>query len=87
MLNFKKEIAKKIENITEINYNEIENILEIPKEKDMGDYALPCFRFAKVMKKAPQAIANDINDKLNINNDNIIKKTEVVGRILKLLCK
>ena len=59
MLNFKKEIAKKISEIIDMNLDEIEEYIEIPKEKDMGDYAFPCFRLAKVLKKAPQVIAEE----------------------------
>ncbi len=31
--------------------------IELPRDTDHGDFALPCFRFAKEMKKAPPEIA------------------------------
>ncbi len=86
VLNFKEEIAKKISDATDLNNKEVEDIIEIPKEKNMGDYALPCFKFAKTLRKAPQMIANEINEKMQID-DGIIEKKEVVGRILKFLHK
>ena len=59
MINFKEIIAKKISNIIEMDINEVINYIEIPPNKEMGDYAFPCFRLAKVLKKAPQLIATD----------------------------
>ncbi len=37
---------------------EIAGFLEIPPEREMGDYAFPCFRLAKVLKAAPPMIAS-----------------------------
>ena len=39
-------------------------LIEIPQERSMGDFALPCFLFAKELKKAPQAIAQEIAEQL-----------------------
>ena len=62
MLNFKEVIAEKISKITEIDTNEIKNYIEIPPNKEMGDYAFPCFKLAKALKKSPVMIANEIKD-------------------------
>ncbi len=80
MINFKEEIAKKISDVTEIECSEIIKGIETPKEKNMGDYAFPCFRLAKTLKKAPQAIAEEIKAKLNLE-ESPIEKVEVVSRI------
>ena len=52
----------------------------------MGDYAFPCFRLAKTLKKSPQIIAEDINSKLDIENS-YIEKTEVVSGYLNFYIK
>ena len=78
MLNFKKEIAKQIANVTNVNEKEIEKYIEIPKENTNGDYAFPCFKLAKELKKAPPVIANDIKEKIEID-EKIISKIEIVG--------
>ena len=78
MLNFKKEIAKLIANVTNVNEKEIEKYIEIPKENANGDYAFPCFKLAKELKKAPPVIANDIKEKIEID-EKIISKIEIVG--------
>ncbi|MDR1135686.1 MAG: arginine--tRNA ligase [Clostridiales Family XIII bacterium] len=65
MQNFKKQIAGKLEeHITELSGAEILNMVEIPQESSMGDYAFPCFRLAKLMRKAPTAIAKELAEKL-----------------------
>lgn len=81
MINFKKEIAKSISQIVNIDNQILEIYIEVPKETSNGDYSFPCFRLAKELKKAPQIIANDIKEKLQIDN-NILEKVEVVGGYL-----
>ncbi len=78
MIQFKKEIAKEISKATEIEQNEIEGYIEIPKDQNNGDYAFPCFRLAKTLKKAPQSIAEEIKEKIKIDN-NVIERIEVLG--------
>ncbi len=46
---------------------EIEKMIEIPPESSMGDYAFPCFKLAKLMRKAPNLIASDIAGSLAEN--------------------
>ena len=79
MLDFKNIIAKELANIA--NIANIEEYIEIPTNKEMGDYSLPCFKLAKEMKKSPQIIANEINEKLNLSEE-IVLKTEVINGYL-----
>ena len=61
MVNFKEEIAKLIAaEVTDLELSEIQNMIEIPQDSKMGDYAFPCFKLAKVMRKAPPLIAKNI---------------------------
>ncbi len=46
--------------IPDCNADKIASMLEIPPEPDLGDYALPCFPFAKKLKKSPVEIAREI---------------------------
>ncbi len=39
---------------------EIESLVEVPPQQDMGDFAFPCFSLAKIEKKSPLAIAQDL---------------------------
>ena len=61
MVNFKEEIAKLIsEHIEGLTAAEIAEMVEVPQDEKMGDYAFPCFRLAKTLRKAPPLIAADI---------------------------
>ena len=81
MTNFKQEIAKTIEKTISIDTKELESYIEIPKDSQNGDYAFPCFRLAKELKKAPQQIAGEIKEKIEIDT-HIIEKVEVLGGYL-----
>ena len=67
MLDFKKIIADEISKNIEIDASEIMTYIEIPPSKNMGDYAFPCFKLAKVLKKSPVTIAEYLNEKLEFN--------------------
>ena len=78
MIDFKEEIAKTISNAINIDYRELINYIEIPPETEMGDYAFPCFRLAKELKKSPVMIAEEINNQIQIDT-NIIENIKVTG--------
>lgn len=79
MINFKKVIAYKISKVIDIDEKEIEGYIEVPSNKEMGDYSFPCFRLAKVLKKSPQIIAEELKEKLIFENDEITKVEVVNG--------
>ena len=81
MINFKQEIAKEIAKATNLNEKELENYIEIPPDSNMGDYAFPCFKLAKELRKAPPMIANDIKGIIKLDS-NLIEKMDVVGGYL-----
>ena len=81
MTNFKNIIAKEISKIVNIQEKELETYIEVPKDSSNGDYAFPCFRLAKELKKAPPIIAEDIKEKLKIEGETI-EKVEVIGGYL-----
>ena len=56
------ELAKVIDSLDQ---SAISNLLEQPKSSDLGDIAFPAFSLAKVERKAPQAIAADIAEKID----------------------
>lgn len=81
MLNFKKKIAEAISDVIEQKAEELINSIETPKDIKQGDYAFPCFRLAKILKKSPQMIAQELSEKIKFEN-NLIEKTEVIGGYL-----
>ena len=56
------ELAKVIDSLDQ---TAISNLLEQPKSSDLGDIAFPAFSLAKVERKAPQAIAAEIAEKID----------------------
>ncbi|MBE6608670.1 MAG: arginine--tRNA ligase [Ruminococcaceae bacterium] len=77
MQNLKSSIAKKISetiapDAPESMYSDIIASLEYPPDPTMGDLALPCFRFAKLMRKSPVMIAESLASSIEI---------EGIGRI------
>lgn len=74
MVNYTKLIAEKISWAVQISKTEIESYIEIPPQSDMGDFAFPCFKLAKTLKKSPVMIAEEIKDK--ITTDEYIERIE-----------
>jgi arginyl-tRNA synthetase len=59
-MDFKEEIVAIFAPIMTIE----KDLIEIPPNPDLGDYAVPCFKLAKQMRKAPAQIAQDIAQQL-----------------------
>ena len=47
--------------VSGLSNKEIEEIIEIPKDENLGDYAFPCFILAKKLKKNPLEIAKELS--------------------------
>lgn len=95
MVNFKEEIAKLIAQQMEgLALSDIEGMIEVPQDTKMGDYAFPCFKLAKTLRKAPPLIAKGIAEGLagnplfekveqvNAYVNMFISKAEFVGDVL-----
>ena len=81
MADFKQIIGQAIAKVTNLNEEELESYIEKPKDQKNGDYAFPCFKLAKELRKAPAIIANEIQEKIEIDKEKI-EKIEVVGGYL-----
>lgn len=70
MADFKKLISEIIKSeIEDLTLEEITALIEVPPNKEMGDYAFPCFKLAKIFRKAPNAIAEDLARKIQPTDD------------------
>lgn len=81
MTNFKSIIAEEIAKRIDMDAKAIEEYIEVPTNKAMGDYSFPCFKLAKKLRKAPQMIATELKEKLKLD-EKIIEKVEVVNGYL-----
>ena len=59
---FVEEIVSHVSTATDVPRDEVRALVEVPPKPEMGDYALPCFRFAKTLRKAPNQIARDLGE-------------------------
>ncbi|GAU79756.1 arginine--tRNA ligase [Fusibacter sp. 3D3] len=80
-MDYKIAIAKLLsEHIEALSYEEILNLVEHPKNKDMGDFAFPCFKLAQAYRKAPVKIAEDL--KLALASNEIFENVTAVSGFL-----
>ena len=79
-MDFKLEVAKKISEQVDMELEKVMDLIEIPPQSNMGDYAFPCFQLAKTMRKPPHMIAKELADKFA--KDNVLEKAEAAGGYL-----
>ncbi|MBR5937705.1 MAG: arginine--tRNA ligase [Clostridiales bacterium] len=60
-MDFRCAVAEKVSEITGLELEQVNRLLEIPPQEDMGDFAFPCFMLAKTMHKAPNMIASELS--------------------------
>ena len=78
MQDFKIAIANCLkEKIEDLTLEEIVALIEVPPNKEMGDFAFPCFKLAKVFRKTPNMIAADLAE--NIEAKGAISKVMPLG--------
>ena len=83
MIDYKEQIAQLIADATNaMSKEEILEIIEVPTDEKMGDYAFPCFRLAKAMRKAPPMIAKDIC--AGIEGADIFESVEAVNAYVNM---
>ena len=79
-MNFKEHIIDKLTELTGLERDIISKAVETPPDEKLGDLAFPCFPLAKVMRKAPPIIANELKEQLS--SDEYIEKIDAVGGYL-----
>jgi arginyl-tRNA synthetase len=75
----KETIINILKTETKLKREEIENLIEIPPNPKMGDYAFPCFSLAKKLKKSPLEIAQDLTKELIKDETKEIQSIESKG--------
>lgn len=82
-MNF-KDIISEILKSDEIKKEDIFSALAPTPSLDKGDVCLPCFKFAKILRKSPQAIAGELKEKIDSSSQPLIGKTAVEGGYLNI---
>lgn len=81
MLYFQNQIKEAINR----NYKNLEVVFTSPPDTEMGHLSIPCFNFAKVLKKSPKDIGAEIS--VIIKDLFFIDKVELTGGYLNLSIK
>ncbi len=77
-MDFKEKVAEIFTSIeTDLSLEDALLLIETPPSPDMGDFAVPCFKFAKKYRKSPAAIAAELTEK--IGNVEEFEKIESIG--------
>ena len=63
-MDYKNKVAELIKAHVDLDIETIEKLIEIPPKSEMGDYAFPCFQLSKVMRKAPNMIAEELKNSM-----------------------
>ena len=78
-MDYKRYISEKLK-IEGMSAEEIYGLIALPPTSDMGDYALPCFKLAKTLRKSPVAIAETLKENFPI--DEVISEVSAVNGYL-----
>ncbi|MFB9329361.1 arginine--tRNA ligase [Paenibacillus aurantiacus] len=80
MRKYKAIIAREITNLLEnVDAANIEGLIEYPPNPEMGDLSLPCFKLSKLLRKPPQAIAEELKSRINLGE---VERIEAVSGYL-----
>lgn len=80
MINYKQYIADKLD--TSVDKSELLALIVATADDSKGDYSLPCFKFAKTLRRSPQDIASEFAKQLV--SDGVIDKAEAVNGYLNV---
>lgn len=78
-MDYKKHIASKL-NVEGVSKEELYDLIALPPTTEMGDYALPCFKFAKILRKSPVMIAEELKN--SFSTDDVISEVSAVNGYL-----
>ena len=76
-MDYKQIIAQKL-NIEGVTPQELYSFIEVPPNTDMGDFALPCFKLSKIMRRPPIVIAETLASNF-VPDENILSCSAVNG--------
>lgn len=62
-------IAEKLAKSIDLETSEIEAMLEVPAKSEMGDFALPCFKLSKILRKAPNMISDMLAESFELDEN------------------
>ena len=87
MIKFKDIVVDTIFNLDiNLSNDEIKELIETPPNPEMGDYSFPCFKLSKELRKAPNIIAQELVNRITIE-DSIFVEIRNVGPYINFFIK
>ncbi len=80
MEKFRKAVVEALSGEILLGKEEVSQLISIPPDSKLGDFAFPCFALSKELKKSPNIIAEELHSK--IKPSKLIERVEVVGPYL-----
>ena len=77
-MDYKQYIVEKLR-VEGMTKEELYDLIALPPNTEMGDYALPCFKLAKLLRKSPVMIAEDLKN--SIMSDEAIMSDKVLAEV------
>lgn len=65
----KGKVIQVISDATGIDKKQIESLVEVPKDSNLGDFAFPCFSLSRELKKNPVEIAKELVNKVKTGKE------------------
>ncbi len=84
-MDFRVQIAGALEGVTGMDTQTILELMTSPPSPKMGDYAFPCFKLAKTLRKAPPAIAAELCEKIALPA--CVEKCEAQGPYINFFAR
>ncbi len=85
-VNIKQKLAFQLSKVLPVSEAKLLSLIEFPPDTTFGDFAIPCYSFAKEQGKDPSHIAEDFEDLLSedIKRKDIFKSAQARGPYLNL---
>lgn len=84
-MEFPQKLSAALAACSGMDAEQLESMIEIPPDSSMGDFAFPCFKLSKALRKAPPAIACELCEKLVLPP--FVARTEAVGGYINFFIK
>ncbi len=84
-MEFPQKLSQALAACSGMDAEQLESMIEIPPDSSMGDFAFPCFKLSKALRKAPPAIACELCEKLELPS--FVARTEAVGGYINFFIK
>ena len=81
-IDFKEQLVCLLSDVFSLEKEALLPLISVPPNPDLGDFAMPCFRFAKELKKSPPTIAAEYAEKIDLSGNPYFSRVAAEGAYL-----